>query len=161
MTTTREYLWSLERRVGPCGHRAGVGITGMRRDRGENFTVDWRRRGFGQQVVDHLRELFGVGGIECAGDGCRSDLLLPGRILRCANMQDGRGHQECDALRHQPSHGGTPCDLHGSGPPGHAQACQIPGMLCRQNGHVESLRMSIWLAVKPTRSTSILRHCGQ
>jgi hypothetical protein len=43
----------------------------------------------------------------------------------------------------------------------HHQACQIPGMLCRQYGHVESLRISIWLAVNPTRSTSILRHCGQ
>ena len=57
------YLGS-DRRVGPRGHGSGIRIAGMRSHRGDDRAVNRRRRGLRQQVVDHLRKLLRIGGIE-------------------------------------------------------------------------------------------------
>ncbi len=163
MTTTREYLWPLSRARRRSRQRQGRSTDSRRAAR--------PRRGFRhRRAAARLSPAYRRSSARALWDRrdrMRRRLRLAELFLGqprppSADVQDGRGDAKCNELRHQPSHGRTPLsNFMGSGPPGHAHACQMPGMGCRQNGQVESLRMSIWLAVKPTRSTSILRHCGQ
>ncbi len=65
----------LQQCIGIGGHRARVDVARVRRNQRHERLLKVRHGGVRQEAIDHLREFFGVAGVEGSGDGGRANFL--------------------------------------------------------------------------------------